>query len=281
MLRISPGHCCLEIMLLVAITFGSQDSVPYNHRRRKYMKRENLPQKNHHHTYTEIEHNKRITIPIHISTSSIKMSSNILHLMDLPTGTKPNTVYAQFHDKEHYQNIVNIYTHADYKRQAWVVFSSDKATTSASAKYKERLLNGELKKYHAYIIPQNKIPFGINMRSSKVECHSNFITEKEEGVKTSTLLITGLSSTMWEAHLDQMSCRGIEGNTAYCEKERTGDSKVQFFDKNDAESLWEDTKDKSMHKTYHITVRYVADVVSEKEIREMQDDCPDDEYFVT
>lgn len=205
------------------------------------------------------------------------MSSKVLRFECLPLGTKPNTVYAQFHDKKHYQQIKDIYTHPAHKGKAWVIFSSD----IAPGKHECWQIFGEGQKYRAYSSSLDEIPFDIGAGATKIERYSDFVNKKAKERRSSTLIITGLTSRMWEDHLEQISPRGIEDNTAYCEKEKNGEVKVQFFDKEDAFRTWEDVNEKGMFRVYHITARFVDDVFSEKEVMEMQGDHSDngDDYF--
>lgn len=208
-------------------------------------------------------------------TSNTTMSSKVLVISNLPFGTKPNTVYAQFDDKKYYQDVVDIYTHPGHKGQAWVIFSSPVAARDS------RRLFGTEQKYYTYLSCLEEIPFNTSPGASKVERYTDFVAKKDKEKPTSTLLITGLTSKLlWEKHLDDISPRGLEHNTAYCEKDISGDVKVQFLEKDDAERTWEKIKEDGMHGVYNVTARFVDDVYDEEEAKGMQNDGSDDDLVI-
>ncbi|KAF2993435.1 hypothetical protein E8E13_000997 [Curvularia kusanoi] len=203
------------------------------------------------------------------------MSSTTLLIECLPSGTKPNTVHAQFqHQEQPHPAITNIYTHASYPNKAWVVFAS----ATSPGIHSSRRLFGEVggQTYYCRSISPGEIPFDTTVPCAKVSRYSAFVAEKEREVKTSTLLITGLSSKLqWRQHLAELSgvdkedCDGkfvyVGEKTDRVGREMIRDVKVQFFDIKDAEDVWEEIRDKGMHKNQVVGEVEVMDVDRETE----------------
>ncbi|KAJ4983570.1 hypothetical protein SVAN01_10943 [Stagonosporopsis vannaccii] len=165
------------------------------------------------------------------------MSSEVFFISDLPSEN-------------------DIYTHPEHKSKAWVIFSSPVAPRELEGR---RLFEKE-RKHYVSLSSRAENSFVLAPGAGKAERYTDFVAdaEKEKEKRTSTLLITGLTSEMLrKKHGDQFSPPGLEHNTAYCERDQTGHVKVQFFDKKDAETTWEEIKDNGMHRVYHVTARFV------------------------
>ncbi|KAH6625821.1 hypothetical protein C7974DRAFT_377277 [Boeremia exigua] len=200
------------------------------------------------------------------------MPSKVLRFSNLFSGTRPNTVYAQFSDQKHRENIVEIYTHANHRSHAWVIFSVD----VSPGEHEQRCLNGTEQKYYAYESNHEEIPFDITSHSSKINRYTTFVAEKKKEAKTSTLVITGLTSSNWSTHLDEI----LSFESAYRAKDTAGNITVQFRDMERAETMWESIKETGMHKIYHVTARFVHDVYSEEEVKQMYGDDSDEEVVI-